>query len=54
MGLIVLLAIGGAIAGYIRRNEVCCFCVYAYVHIVVECIQKELFCQSTPEMLLSY
>ena len=24
MGLIVLLAIGGAIAGYIRRDDVCC------------------------------
>ena len=24
MGLIVLLAIAGAIAGYIRRDDVCC------------------------------
>ena len=36
VGVIVLLAIGGAIAGYVRRDEVCvCLCVCVCVHTCV-------------------
>ena len=44
MGLIVLLAIGGAIAGYIRRDDVCCVCVCVSCVCVCVCVCRVYAC----------